>query len=160
MFRLFAIVLVSLVCTVSSELAVACSCAPGNLKQLYSDADVVYFAEVALIRMVTKEPVHNSQATYELEFRPLRIFKGRDPGVQKARYSSTYHNNIPWIPGREDVRRVGGVVNSCDTIYTVGEVFLILKKRSEPLGTIHNCSWKFFRSPSAEQTLILESLSK
>ena len=143
---------------IASGKASACSCVSRDLKQLYSDSDVVYVAEVTLVRLVTRNPMHNSRAVYEIELRPLRIFKGRDPGVQKARFTSTYHDKSPVVPSPDgELREVA--INSCDMNYVIGEVFLILKKRAESLGTVGYCSPGFVHNPTVEHIKLIERLS-
>jgi hypothetical protein len=147
---------------VASQVGNACSCAPRDVPALYRDSGLVYLAEVSSVRLVTRIPRHNARATYEIELRPLRLFKGRDPGMQKARYASTYHDMSPKLPRFEDeqsdfVLLDEIVVSSCDEKYQVGEVFLILKKQKEPLGTVGYCSRGFVRA-TEELLQILEGL--
>ena len=154
--RLTIALLTSFLCTASNPLW-ACSCAPRDLDALSRDSDFVYFAEVTLVRLVTRKAPHNSRVTYEAELRPLRRFKGGDPGVQKVRYTSTYHDNSPELASTDSEGREF-VINSCDQSYRVGQVFLIFKKRNVALGDVGYCTPRVVSNPTAEHVRILERL--
>jgi hypothetical protein len=158
MLKRFALFLMTALPIAASPIAMACRCAHRNYEALYIDSDFVYFAEVTLVRLVTKGPPHNARVVYEAELRPMRRFKGGDPGVQKLRYESTYHDNSPNLAddvgeGREFV------INSCDHGYEIGQVFLIFKKRSAPLGTVGYCTAGVVPDPTTEHIRILEALA-
>jgi hypothetical protein len=154
--RIAIVILIIFSCGTSQSL-MACSCAPRDFGSLFRESDFVYVAEVTSVRLVTKWVPHNAQATYEVELRALRRFKGDDPGAQKATYTATYHDRTPDIATIDGERREF-VINSCDHRYEVGQVFLIFQKRNVPLGNLHYCTPGFVSNPTAEHIRILEGL--
>jgi hypothetical protein len=131
---------------VATQEAVACSCMRRPLSELYSDSDDIYVGEVTSVRLVTKSPKHNEQATYEVELRPLLLLKGRAPESMKLTYSTTYHDPSVLLAAADD-ELVEYKITSCDAGYSVGTTFLFLLKRQEPLASIGMCTQRAFERP-------------
>ena len=142
-----------------SQTALACSCRGPTLEEQYRDSDVVYLAEVISVRLVTEKPLHNAPATYEIALRQMRIFKGRDPGIQTTRYTSTYHDRSSLFPF-SDVTTSVEVTNSCDTGFRLGELAVVFKKYRTPLRNANPCSAEIVQGPSRDFVGMVEKLSQ
>src|SRR6185503_12373417 len=142
-----------------SQVANACSCPFPEFDDVYRDSDVVYVAEVITVRVVADNPRHNSPATYEVALRPVRIFKGRNPGIQRARFVSTYHDRSSFFPF-SDITEGIEVTDSCDMGFRIGELVLVFKKDRERLGNVDPCSTSVVQDPSRELVSLVEELSQ
>jgi hypothetical protein len=130
----------------AAQVAAACSCSGRPLPELVSDSDDIYVAEVTSVRRVTQQPRHNEQATYEIEVKPLIVFKGQAPESMKLTYTTTYHDKALVLVAAED-ESVEHVVTSCDRSYDMGSTFLLLLKRQEPITSVGACTQRAIESP-------------
>ncbi len=130
----------------AAQVAAACSCLTRSLPEMVSDSDDIYVAEVASVRRVTRNPQHNERATYEIEVKPLVMFKGQAPESMRLTYTTTYHDESRELLASVD-EETEYVINSCDRSYGVGNTFLFFLKRKAPITSVGACSQRAIDSP-------------
>ena len=157
--QLSALALWAIVTLGASGSALPCSCLHVPASEVYAQSDFVYVARVAELRLVTKNPVRNSSAEYEVTFEPIRRIKGGDPGRRTARFQHTFQGMTS-----EDLRPPASeekqfTISSCDIRYPLEELYIVFLKKNEPLGTIGMCSSRV-RQYSWETLQAIEALRK
>src|SRR5262245_4045842 len=60
-----------------------------------ADARIVYIGEVIGLRLLGRQPRHNTYARYEVAFRSITTLKGRSPATQKGTYQGVYREAEP-----------------------------------------------------------------
>lgn len=108
------------------------------VSDVYAKYRVAYIGEVVGLKLITPTPRHNTNAKYEVTFRPMTVLKGKAPRSQKGTFQHYYYERPPPSSKRSgDIAEL--LASSGGRNFTFGDKYLIFVQKSGSLGAIGTC---------------------